>query len=118
MCLAKSMHALQKEKECMKVFSLAGFDQFFEMLTCDVDVRRCHELLTTLQEDGTCMLSNLEGESIESSLTQDIIVKALSLQEGNHVIGNMRLTLGDRLLDFTIDNANKSVYASLKDDEI
>ena len=30
----------------------------------------------------------------------------------------MKLTIGDRLLSFTIDNANKSIYISLKDDEI
>ena len=29
MCLPKSMHALQKQKECMKVFTLTGLDQFF-----------------------------------------------------------------------------------------
>ena len=28
-CLPKSMHALQKQKECMKVFNFKGFYQFF-----------------------------------------------------------------------------------------
>ena len=48
MCLPKSMLALQKQEECMKVFTLTGFDQFFQMPPCDVDAKRCHELLTTL----------------------------------------------------------------------
>ena len=73
------MHALQKKKECMKVFSLTGFDQFFQMPPCDMDAKRCHKLLTLLQEDGTCMLSDFEGEPIELNLTQDIVVEALRL---------------------------------------
>ena len=118
MCLPKSMHALQKKKECMKVFTLTGFNQFFQMPPCDMDAKRCHELLTTLQEDGACMLSNFEGEPIEVNLTQDIVVKSLRLQEGNHVISSMKLTLGDRMLAFTADNANDSVYALLNNTEI
>ena len=64
------------------------------------------------------MLSDFEGEPIELNLTQDIVVKALRLQEGNHVISIMKLTSRDKLLTFTIDNANDSVYASLRKDEI
>ena len=79
MCLPKSMHALQKQEECMKVFALTGFDKFFQLPPCDVDAERCHKLLTTLQEDGTCMLSDEEGEPLELKLTQDIVVKALRL---------------------------------------
>ena len=75
----------------MKVFTIIGFDQFFQMPPCDVDAKRCHELLPTLQEDGTCMLSAFEEEPIELNLTQNIVVKALKLQEGNHIIKNMKL---------------------------
>ena len=39
----------------------------------------CHELLTMLQEDGACMLSDQEGEPVELNLTHDIIVKVLRL---------------------------------------
>ena len=118
MCLPKSMHALQKEEECMKILSLIGLDQLFHLPPCDIDVRRCHELLNTLQEDGTCMLSDQAGELVELNITQDIIVKALRLQEQNNVISSMKLTSIDKLLAFTVNNANNSVYASLKDDEI
>ena len=71
-----------------------------------------------LQEDGTCMLSDQEGGSIELYLTQDIVVKALRLHERNHAISSMRLTSGDRLLSFTIENVKDSVYASLRNNEI
>ena len=64
------------------------------------------------------MINDHAREPIELHLTKDIIVKTLRLQEGNHVISNMKLTLGDKLLAFTMNNANDSVYASLRDDEI
>ena len=48
MSLPKIMHALQKQEECMKVFTLTGWDQFFQMPPCEVDANRCHKLLTTL----------------------------------------------------------------------
>ena len=46
------------------------------------------------------------------------MVKTLRLQEGNHVIRSMNLSSSDRLLAFIVDNANDSIYASLKKDEI
>ena len=101
MCLPKSMHALQNQEECMKVFTLTWLDQFFQMLPCEVDAKRCHELLMTLQEDGTCMLSDLEGEPIELNLTPNIVTRALKIQEGNHNISSMKLNPGDRLIAFT-----------------
>ena len=118
MCLPKSMHALQKQKECMKVFSLTRFDQFFQMPPCEVDAKQCHKLLTMLQEDGTCMFSDLEGEPMELNLMPNIVVKALRLQEGNHIVNSMKLNPRDRLLAFTADNANDSVYAALRVDEV
>ena len=58
MCLPRSMHGLLKENECIKVFTMTSFDQFFQMPPCEVDAKRCHKLLTMLQEDGMCMLSD------------------------------------------------------------
>ena len=48
MCLPKSMYALQKQKDGMKVFTLTMLDQFFQMPPCEVDTKRCHNLLTML----------------------------------------------------------------------
>ena len=48
----------------------------------------------------------------------DIMVKALRLQEGNHIISNMKLSPGDWLLAFTTNNANDSVYVALRIDEV
>ena len=64
------------------------------------------------------MLSDLEGEPIELNLMPDIVVKALRLHEGNHIISSMKLNPGDQLLAFTADNANDSVYAALCIDEV
>ena len=84
----------------------------------EVGAKRCHELLTMLQEDGTCMLSDLEGEPMELNLTPNIVMRALKIQEGNHNISNMKLNPGDPLIAFIADNANDSVYAALWVDEV
>ena len=88
------------------------------MPPCEVDTKRCHKLITMLLEDGTCMLSDSEGGPIELNVTPDIVVKALWLQEGNHLISSIKLTSGDRMLAFIVDNANDSVYALLRNDDI
>ena len=62
----------------MKVFTMIGFDQFFQMPACDMDAKRCHELLTMLQEDGACMLSDFEGEHIELQGYRKIITLSSS----------------------------------------
>ena len=102
----------------MQVFSLTRLDQFFQMPPCEMDAKRCHELLTMLQEDGTCMLSDLEGEPIELNLMPNIVTRALKIQEGNHNISNMKLVTGDQLLAFTVNNANDSVYLALRTHEV
>ena len=64
------------------------------------------------------MLSDLEGELMELNLTSGIVTRVLKIQEGNHNISNMNMNRGDRLIAFTADNANDSVYASLWVDEV
>ena len=64
------------------------------------------------------MLSDLEGESMEINLAPHNVVKALRLQEGNHIINSMKLNPRDWLLAFIADNANDSVYAALRVDEV
>ena len=88
------------------------------MPPCNIDARRCYELLTTLQEDVACMLSGLEGEPMELNLTLDIVTRALKIQEGNYNISNMKLTTRDWLLAFMVNNANDSVYSILCNDEV
>ena len=63
------------------------------------------------------MLSDLEGEPMELNLTPNIVMRALKIQEGNHNISSMKMNLGDQLIAFMVDNANKSVYATLRVDE-
>ena len=50
----RSFQALQESKECQSIFEHTGFDKFFRLTPCQVDPKRCVELLSSLQEDGTC----------------------------------------------------------------
>ena len=64
------------------------------------------------------MLSDLEGELMELNLMPNIVTRSLKIQEGNHKISSMKLTTRDRLLAFTVNNANDSVYLTLRIDEV
>ena len=44
----------------------------------EVDALCIHELLTSLQEDGTYQLTHKDGEVVELNLSKDIVTKALS----------------------------------------
>ena len=47
---------------CMKIFFLTGFQDYFRMKPCEVDARRIHEFMTTLQGNGACILTSKDGE--------------------------------------------------------
>ena len=64
------------------------------------------------------MLSDLEGEPMDLNLMLDIVTRALRIQEGNHNISSMKLNPRDRLIAFTADNADDSVYVALWIDEV
>ena len=61
---AESMHPLQTSPKCTTIYEKTGFEEFFRMKPCEVDARRVHELITTLEENGTCTLTNKDGEQV------------------------------------------------------
>ena len=67
--LPQSFLALQDGPECKQVFELTRFDAFFKLPPCQVDPRRCYELLDTLKDDNTCTVIDKEGEKMEVLIT-------------------------------------------------
>ena len=43
------------------------------MKPCEVDALKAHELMTTLQEDGTYQLTHKDGEVVEFNISKDIV---------------------------------------------
>ena len=93
----RSFQALQESRECQLIFEHTGFDKFFRLTPCQVDPRRCVELLSSLQEDGTCQLTDNQGKKLQVLITPETVTQALKLTEGNHMISNMKLTNEGRL---------------------
>ena len=88
-----SQHALATtQPACMHVFNLVGLGQLFQEKPCKVDALRIHKLTTSLQENGTCQLTHLDGEIVEVQISRDIVTRALMIQEGNHSFSTMKLT--------------------------
>ena len=99
----------------MRVFELIGFNQFFKMKPCEVDALRVHELMTTLEEDGTSQLTHKDGKVVELNISKDIATKALRLKEGNNPLNPMKLTTMDQSLTFKIDQVSEGVYDALRE---
>ena len=83
-----------------------------------MDGLKIHELMTSLQEDGTCQLTHLDGEKVKLHISKDIVIKALLIQEGNHMFNGMKLTPQERKVAFKGDTANESVYDNLREEAI
>ncbi|MCO5596512.1 hypothetical protein L7F22_050575 [Adiantum nelumboides] len=114
MCLPQSMHKVQTQQALLKLFDLIGFGDFFRQKPCQVDALRVHQLITTLQEDGTCKMTNKEDQKVELHLSLEIITRALLLKEGNFMISAMKLSTEERSVAFKADNINDCTYSSLK----
>lgn len=112
-----TMHQLQNSRECMHIYRLTGFEDFFAKKPCQVDAQRAHELLSTLQEDGTCTLTDKDGEKVQVNITSDLIVRAFKLNEGGYDTSSLKLTLKDRAATFTSDKYD-SVYTELRIPEV
>ena len=79
MYLAASMLPLQTSSECLRIFERTGFEEMFRLRPCEVDARRVHEILTTLEEDGTCRLTDDQGEHVLVNISSETVVRALRL---------------------------------------
>ena len=119
MGLPSSFYELQQvHPECMTMFELIGFDQFFKMKPCEVNTLRVHKLMTSLQEDGTCQLTHKDGEVVDLNLYRDIVTKELKLKEGNNPLSSMKLTDVDRSITFKIDKVGEGFYDVLREQVI
>ena len=61
----------------------SGLDQFFKVNIHEVDASRVHELMTTLQEDGTATIQDSQGMEVRVHITEEIIKDALMIPIGN-----------------------------------
>lgn len=56
------------------------------MRPCGVDVKRCHQLLTSLDIQGKARIEDATGELIEVQINEDLIAEALKLTKGTQLI--------------------------------
>ncbi|MCO5560575.1 hypothetical protein L7F22_014190 [Adiantum nelumboides] len=83
-----------------------------------MDSKRCHEFMTTLQEDGRCRLTNKDNEVVEVQITGTIVDKALKIATGNTDIANMKMSKDDKVATFGSTTASEHVYATLTELEV
>ena len=83
-----------------------------------MDARRLHKLLTTLEEDGSCRLTDEHGEQVLVNISNETVVRALHIQEGNYDTSAMKLSLKEKLTVFKADKPKEGVYLELRDDRV
>ncbi len=113
-----SMYGLQRNPACMKIFELTGLGDYFRMKPCQVDALRAHELLTTIQDNGTCRLTDKDGEEVECQVSEITVINALKLQEGNNSFSGMKVDGHDKKNLFGTEVANECIYEVLREPRI
>ena len=61
MKIPSMVYHMQVQDQCMRVFFLVGLQEFFRLKPIQIDAQRVHEFLTTLQEDGSCKITGVDG---------------------------------------------------------
>ena len=69
-----------------KSFKDMRLHNHFRMRPCGVDVKRCHQLLSSLDIQGKARIENATGEVIEVQINEDLIVEALKLPKGTQLL--------------------------------
>ena len=69
-----------------KSFKDMRLHHHFRMRPCGVDVKRCHQLLTSLDIQGKARIEDAKGELIEVQINEDLIAEALKLPKGTQLL--------------------------------
>ena len=73
-----------KHKDCLELFAKLGLKGFFALPAWGMDVKRCHQLLTTLTNDGEATIDGPDNQPMTVSITEDLIKDALKVNKGTN----------------------------------
>ena len=69
-----------------KSFKDMRLHNHFRLRPCGVDVKRCHQLLNTLDIQGKARIENTTREIIEVQINEDLIAEALKLPKETQLL--------------------------------
>ena len=96
MKIPSMVYHMKITNQCMKVLFLIGLQEFFRLKLVEIDARRVHEFLTSLQNNGTCRIANKDGELIKLMVDSDMVATTLRLIQGEHNVSGLKLSLEEK----------------------
>ena len=108
---------MQIKDQYMRVFFLTGLQEYFRLKPIEIDARRVHEFLTSLQEDNTCQVTDRDGGKVELLVDSDMVTGALKLIHGEHKVSGLKLSIEEKKTVFKMrdDTSSEMVYGNLID---
>ena len=73
-----------KHGACSDIFSKVGLGGYFSLPAWGMDIKRCYQLLETLNEDGEATIDGPDNQPITVTITEEIIRDALKVTRGDN----------------------------------
>ena len=79
--LPKQIERYLKLQKIRDLLQKVGLREFLCLPAVAIDIMRVTELIKTIQSDGTCQITNWNGEEEEVHITKNVICKALRVSQ-------------------------------------
>lgn len=73
---------IAKQPESMNIYKAVGLDGYFKLPPCNIDIKRAHELMTTITEDGLAEITNEADEVVSVPINENTFSEALHFKHG------------------------------------
>lgn len=104
-------------KESMKVYSKVGLQVYFSLPPWGMDVKRCYQLLSTLDEEGNAKIDGPDGSQVQVKITDDMVSEALKLPKGSQSLLT-RNTTKETNATFLLGNSQEYTFRDLVRKEV
>lgn len=74
--------ALQTHNDITEFFARMGLARYFSLRPWGIDVKRAWQLMTSIEEDGTTHIEDLDNQLITVKISIDMVAKALIMPRG------------------------------------
>ena len=81
--LPEEIRQIQVHTDAMAIYTKVGLESYFSLPAWGMDVQKAHQLITTLQEDGTATIQDAQGQEVTVSINEETIRDALMIPIGN-----------------------------------
>ena len=75
-----------RTEKVLRILERLDLHKFFEAALPAVDCKRVYELITSIKEDGTAEISDMEGEKMAVQITVQTVADALHLSDKGDLV--------------------------------